>query len=216
MAKPTAIIYVDGLNLYRQCLSGKPELKWLDLQKLFENMLPTHDIKLIRYFTAHIKPPINNVSAPSRQNAYLRAITANSSQIELHLGKIRADTKQYRKVPLELDSSGNPVLVKVQKLEEKGTDVALSNYMVLDASRAAAALYVLVSSDSDFVSTINILKTELFAGVAIFFPSRKPAKSLIATNPTLIKVIREDQIELCQLPNYILSKAGAIQRPESW
>lgn len=216
MAKPTAILYVDGLNLYRQCLSGKPELKWLDLQMLFENILPTHDIKLIRYFTAHIKPPLNNVSAPSRQNTYLRAITAHSRIIEVRLGKMRADTKHYRKVPLELDLSGNPMLAKVQKLEEKGTDVALSNYMVLDASRAAADLYVLVSSDSDFVSTIKILKTELAVGVAIIFPSRRPAKSLVSTGPTLMKVIREDLLVMCQLPNLIPSKSGYIQRPETW
>jgi uncharacterized LabA/DUF88 family protein len=211
MAKPTAIVYVDGLNLYRQCLSSKPDLKWLDLQKLFEVMLPTHEITLIRYFTARIKPPIGNESAPIRQNTYLRGLAAHTKSVQMHFGQIRSDTKQYRKVPLELDSSGRPVLAKVQKLEEKGTDVSLSNYMVLDACRSQADLFVLVSSDSDFVSTIKILRSELHVRTAISFPSRSPAKSLLATKPTLIKVIREDLLEQCQLPFEIVTKNGAIQ-----
>ena len=216
MPRPTAIVYVDGLNLYRQCLSGKPELKWLDLQKLFEMMLPTHEIKLIRYFTAHIKPPVGNASAPSRQNAYLRALATQINSLEIHLGQIRADTKQYRKVPLEIDSLGKPVLAKVQKLEEKGTDVSLSNYMVLDACRSQADLFVLVSSDSDFVSTIRILMSELQVGTAIFFPSRSPAKSLLSTKPSIIKVIRDDLLEQCQLPFEVASERGTIQRPAAW
>lgn len=54
-------IYVDGFNLYYGCLKHTP-YKWLDLKVLFSKLLDkTHDIKKIKYFTAHISNrPGNN------------------------------------------------------------------------------------------------------------------------------------------------------------
>jgi uncharacterized LabA/DUF88 family protein len=216
MAKPTAIIYVDGLNLYRQCLSGKPELKWLDLQKLFENMLPTHDIKLIRYFTALIKQPIGNPGAPCRQRLYIRALQSQIPKLDLHLGTMRMDTKRYRKIPLELDSVGKPVLVKVQKLEEKGTDVAIASFMVFDAATSPADLHVLVSSDGDFAPTMKLLRKTIHVGTAIISPAEFLPQPLLSAEPHLIRTIHKKVLRNSQMPSSLQDFQGTITRPLEW
>jgi len=216
MTKPTAIVYVDGLNLYRQCLSGRPELKWLDIHKLCEYMLPTHQIISIRYFTSIIRQPANNPAAPLRQRIYLRALESHTSILKIHLGKIRVDTKRYRKVPLELDTSGNPVLVRVQKLEEKGTDVSLASHMVFDAGINPADLHVLISSDGDFAPTISLLRNLMNVGVAIIAPSGHMARPLLEAKPHLIRSIHRDALRKSQLPEEVKVGDGAVHRPATW
>ena len=54
-------VYVDGFNLYYGCLKGTPH-KWLDLEALCAVMMPTNDIKRIRYFTAR-GPALAGVTA---------------------------------------------------------------------------------------------------------------------------------------------------------
>lgn len=216
MVKPTAIIYVDGLNLYRQCLSGSPELKWLDVQKLCEYMLPTHQIVSIRYFTSIIKQPIGNPGAPLRQRMYLRALEAFVPKLTIHLGTMRFDTKRYRKVPFEFDPLGKPVLVKVQKLEEKGTDVSLASHMVFDAAINPADLHVLISGDGDFAPTISLLRDSLSEGVAILAPSNYLARPLLESKPHLIRTIHRDALRKSQLPTEIMLQKGFVRRPAIW
>ena len=66
-------VYIDGFNLYFGAVKGTP-YKWLDLQRLCEQLLPIHDIRLIRYYTARISARANDTQAPARQQAYLRAL----------------------------------------------------------------------------------------------------------------------------------------------
>ena len=66
-------VYVDGFNLYYGCLKGTPH-KWLDLEALCAVMMPTNDIKRIRYFTARVKERPGDTTPPVRQQAYLRAL----------------------------------------------------------------------------------------------------------------------------------------------
>ena len=216
MTKPTAIVYVDGLNLYRQCLSGRPELKWLDLQKLCEKLIATHEVIEIKYFTALIKEPVNKPGSQLRQRIYLRALKAHIPHIQIFFGTIRTDTKRYRLVPLELDRLGNPVLVKVQKLEEKGTDVAIASHMVLDAAQQRSSLVALISSDGDFAPTIHIIGERLNVATGVISPSQHITHPLKTANPTLTKVIRMDTLRSSQLPQTIQDSVGTIRRPENW
>ena len=75
MPKPTAILYVDGFNLYRRCLQGHPEVKWLDLRAFAVGLLPAFDVVKVHYFTAKVKPGASpERNAHQRQDAYLRAV----------------------------------------------------------------------------------------------------------------------------------------------
>ena len=216
MARLTAIIYVDGLNLYRQCLSGKPEIKWLDIKKLCDQLLPTHEVLEIKYFTALIKEPINKPGSQLRQRIYLRALVAQIPAIKIYLGKIRVDTKRYRLVPLSLGQDGKPVMVKVQKLEEKGTDVSIASHMVLDAAQSRSSMVVLISSDGDFAPTIQLIGERLTVATGLISPSQHITHPLKIANPSLTKVIRIDALKSSQMPDFMEDSIGTIRRPESW
>lgn len=136
--KLRAVIYVDGFNLYRQKLQHHADTKWLDLVRLSELLLPTHDVVGIEYFTALVKPAFGtDPQAPIRQQTYLRAL-ASLPTVRQHFGQFRHDARRLPVIPIELDEEGVPRRVKVRKTEEKGSDVNLAARMVVDASRGRA------------------------------------------------------------------------------
>ncbi len=55
-------VYVDGFNLYYRALRNTPH-KWLDLDKICAALLPGHNVKRIRYFTAKVKSPAHDPDA---------------------------------------------------------------------------------------------------------------------------------------------------------
>lgn len=45
--------YIDGFNLYYRAIKSRyPQYKWLDIQSFCESLLPKHEVKRVRYFTA--------------------------------------------------------------------------------------------------------------------------------------------------------------------
>ena len=65
--------YIDGFNLYYRALRGTP-YKWLDLFKLCQSLMPSHQVGQIRYFTTiiQVRPP--DLQAAQRQATYIRAL----------------------------------------------------------------------------------------------------------------------------------------------
>ena len=67
------VVYVDGFNLYYGCLKATP-YRWLNLLKLSQLLLPTHEILQIKYFTALVTSRPKNPDQATRQQTYLRAL----------------------------------------------------------------------------------------------------------------------------------------------
>lgn len=216
ISKKTAVVYIDGLNLYRQRLVSDPQLKWLDPLALARVLLPTHEIIGIRYFSTRIKPPLLDPQAPSRQVLYWRALATLGKLLTLHEGTMRVDKRWMPVVPLEVGLDGNLVKVRVQKIEEKGSDVALATYMTLDAARRVADMYVLVSSDSDFAPTLTLLREELGAGTALFSPIETPSRSLLGAQPHIVKVIRRASLQRSQFSPELVDDQGTFHIPDEW
>jgi uncharacterized LabA/DUF88 family protein len=214
--RPRAIIYVDGLNLFRRVLSGKPHLKWLDVIKLCELMIPTHEIVLVRYFTAVVKPGLRDPNNMHRQLVYLSALGTFEPRLSIHLGRMISAERVYPLSPRALDASGLAEMVKVRRNEEKGTDVALASNMVLDAALGSAELYVLLSSDSDFEPTLRILVEKLSSPVALMSPIQNPPRSLLSAHPKFVKTVRGGLVAKTQLPLTLKTKDGIIRRPREW
>jgi hypothetical protein len=128
--KLRTMIYVDGYNLYYGCLKDTSE-RWLDVGKLCEHMLRDDTaIAGIRYFTALVKSRPDNPG--QRQQTYLRALRTIPN-LTIHLGvflekistRLRADSRPAK-----------PTYVNVWINEEKGSDVNLASYLLIDNFRA--------------------------------------------------------------------------------
>ena len=124
----SANIYVDGFNLYYGCLRGTP-YKWLDLAALCRRLFPRDTIHRIRYFTANITPrPSGPPQKVQRQQAYLRALQT-IPHLTIHRGRYLTHPTR---MPLAHPRPGGPTTVEVIKTAEKGSDVNLATYLLLD------------------------------------------------------------------------------------
>jgi len=152
------IVYVDGFNLYFRLLEKRPALKWLNIKALSEKLLkPTNRIVGVRYYTAHVSGRIDP-GAPGRQQVYLDALHI-VPEISVHMGAFLLSEKfaglvhppEFR--PRITLPSPWPDVVKVIKVEEKGSDVNLACHLLLDAFQNNFDVAAVVSNDSDLVET---------------------------------------------------------------
>ncbi len=217
-SRPTASVYIDGLNLYRRLLTGYPEHKWLDLEALAQRILPEYDIVRVSYFTAIIKAlPGSDPSSPQRQQVYLRALEAQA-RTTVYLGKFRIDPRVMPLHPTQMDGDGQPKKVKVKKTEEKGSDVALASRLLVDAMRGDSDIYVVCTNDSDLVMPMSLVRTELGRDIGLLSPmqAKRASNELKQTNPTWHRQIALDDLAECQLPDRLSDTVGQIRRPEKW
>jgi hypothetical protein len=205
-------VYVDGFNLYFGSLKGRP-YKWLDLEKMCGHLLPRFELGRIRYFTALVKERPDNVHAPVRQQAYLRAL-GTLPAVEVHLGSFL--TKPTRMMLANPPTSG-PRTVEVIKTEEKGSDVNLATYLLVDAFRNDADAFAVVSNDSDLTEPIRIVRHELGKVVGLLNPQPVPSQRLRTCRPTFAKQIRAGVLGASQFPERLTDGAGSvIRKPAGW
>jgi hypothetical protein len=210
-SRPTANVYVDGLNLYYGALKGTG-YKWLDLNALFGTLLPAYDIQRIRYFTARISARPDNPGTAQRQDAYIRALRTLPN-VSVHLGKFLVSTVR---MPLANPKPGMKT-VEVIKTEEKGSDVNIATYLLIDTFRRDSDLSVVVSNDSDLCEPIRIVKDEFQVPVGLLIPHSRTSEALRALKPTFVKPIRGGPLSASQLPDPVIDSNGRkITRPPTW
>jgi uncharacterized LabA/DUF88 family protein len=205
-------VYVDGFNLYYGCLKGQPH-KWLDLEAICARLLPKNEIKRIRYFTARVKEKPGDLQGPVRQQAYLRALYT-LPKVEVHFGNFMVTETR---MPLAQPPAVGAKTVKVIKTEEKGSDVNLATYLLVDAFRDDAEAFVVVSNDSDLTEPIRIVRHELGKVVGLLNPQPIPSRMLMRCNPNFIKQIRGGVLRASQFPPTLIDAVGAtITKPADW
>lgn len=217
-ARPTAAVYIDGLNLYRRLLQGRPELKWVDLEALSERLLPEFDIVRVNYFSAIIKVlPGADPASPQRQQVYIRALRT-MTRTEVFLGKFRIDPRVMPLHPTRWDEAGQPVRATVKKTEEKGSDVALASRLLVDAMKGIADTFAVCTNDSDLVMPIRLVQEELGRPVGLLSPvqPKRASNELKQTHPVLHRQVRLDDLAACQLPAELRDRHGTIHRPAKW
>lgn len=181
--KPTAIVYIDGLNLYRYLKTKYPGRQRVDIVQFCSNLFPAVEVLEIKYFTAMMKTLDGDAEPSIKQRVYLEHLRRSDSRISIHLGRIRIDTRIYPKSPRTLNAQGEHQTVKIFKFEEKETDVNIAATIVADASHNLADNYLLVSSDTDFNPLRQILSSRMGA----------------AYSQTSVRKIPSDVIERSQL-----------------
>jgi NYN domain len=205
-------VYVDGFNLYYGCLKGT-SYKWLDLETLCALLLPGYDVKRIRYFTARISGRPERPDSPTRQDTYLRAL-ASRATVTIHYGKFLRSTVR---MPLAAPQPGGSKTVEVIKTEEKGSDVNLATYLLLDAFRNDSNVAVVISNDSDLCEPIRIVQDEFKVPVGLLIPHRRPSEALRRLKPAFVKQIRRGPLSASQFPDKLTGPGGrTISKPLAW
>jgi hypothetical protein len=110
---------------------------------------------------------------------------------------------------------GGPATVEVIKTEEKGSDVNLATYLLLDAFKQDCEAAVVIWNDSDLKEPITVAQRELGLTVAIINP-HPPRRRSRALQPTFFKQIRESALRTCQFPAVLANADGKTtsRRPE--
>jgi uncharacterized LabA/DUF88 family protein len=217
MPHPVTAIYVDTFNLYYGVLRKSP-YKWLNIRSMCEALLPTNDIQFIRCFTARVTARPHDPNQPDRQNAYLRAL-ATVPGLSIHLGRF-----QEKRVSMHLVNPppGGPYCAIVHKTEEKGSDVNLAAYLLMDGFKGLYDVAVVVSNDSDLVEPIRMVRKELGKPVLVLHPClagsreikrgvemRKACtKSIPGISPAILAA--------SQFPSVLTDANGTITKPASW
>jgi uncharacterized LabA/DUF88 family protein len=199
-------IYIDGFNLYYGCLR-KTSYRWLDLAAFCQKLLPHNYIHRIRYFTALVTPRISDPQQRSRQEIYLRALRTIPN-LTIHLGRYLSSTTRMKLAR----ASGT---AEVIKSEEKGSDVNLASYLLIDAYRSDCDVAVVVSNDSDLAFPLEHIRQELGKVVGILNPHPRPSRELLPL-ANFYKQIRTGVLATCQFPPYLTDALGSLHKPTDW
>jgi uncharacterized LabA/DUF88 family protein len=202
-------VYIDAFNLYYGALKGTP-YRWLDLAALCQRLLPSDQINRIRYFTALVSAR-SDPHSPVRQQTYLRALRTIPN-LSIHYGHFLTHPTR---MPLARPALFGPKTVEVIKTEEKGSDVNLATYMLLDAFNKDCEVAVVISNDSDLKEPVALAQSELKLTVGVINPHPAVHRSR-ALQPTFFKQLRVSAVRACQFPPVLNDAQGAIHKPAGW
>jgi uncharacterized LabA/DUF88 family protein len=228
----TTNVYVDGFNLYYGA-AKHTRYKWVNLAALCANVLPSIRIHRLRYFTALVKPLPSDPQTRTRQDIYIRALQTIPN-LTIHYGHYLQSTVTMR---LAAPRPNGPRYADVLKMEEKGSDVNLATYMLVDAFRGDCDQLVVITNDSDLAEPVRIVNRELGIPVGIFNPhtadtalrrARVTGKILQKARPSVelkktAKFYREITSEgpgchmaRSQFPNELVDAHGHKIKPAAW
>lgn len=203
-------IYVDGFNLYYGCLKRTPH-KWLNLAELCRLSLPSHyHLHRIRYFTALVRSRPDNPYQDARQQAYIRALQT-LPDLTVHYGEF---LQSDRRMPLTNPPTTGPKTALVIKTEEKGSDVNLATYLLIDAYERDFEAAVVITDDSDLALPITVVRQRLHHHVTILSPRDKSWK--LRQVATRFRPITTTNLALSQFPATLTDANGNITKPAGW
>jgi NYN domain len=212
-----ANVYIDGFNLFYGQLKGNLGVKWLNPVTMSELLLPGEQINRVRYFTARVRRRPQDPQIHVRQDAYLRALHT-LPKVTVHEGQFFANAAR---MPLARPRLGGPRFADVIKTEEKGSDVNLATYLLVDAFRNDANTFVVVSNDSDLTEPLRIVRHELGKRIGLLNPHPTPSLALQRCGPSFTRPVRQGVLVGSQLPNVVLytkpdGSQGKITKPTGW
>ncbi len=211
--RPQTIVYIDGFNFYYGAIKGT-HYKWLNLEALCQRLLSGDNIVKIRYFTARVDARDDDPQLASRQGTYLRVL-ATMPLVEIHYGHFV--TRPVR-LPRAKPQPGESPTVEVLRTEEKGSDVNLATYLLLDACKNSCDTAVVFSNDSDLAQAFDVAQSEMGIRVGIFNPHlrRHRSRRLQELGCLFYRQVPKRALELSQLPDTVHDLIGPIRKPEGW
>lgn len=210
-------VYVDGFNLYFGRLKGKPALKWVDLEALGRILAPKDELVKVRYFTAWVSGKADP-DAPLRQQTYLRALRS-LPLVEAHFGHFETHEKDR---PRAAPKPGQSKMVRIIQTEEKGSDVNLATWLLLDGVDGLYEKAIVVSNDSDLEEPIRQANIR-YGPVHVISPHTLTKGSpytycyTLNAASTSYRSLTDSEVAQCQLPDPVqLPKGKKVTRPIVW
>jgi uncharacterized LabA/DUF88 family protein len=201
-------VYVDGFNLYYGALKPDPAVRWLDLSALAQALRPGA-LTSVRYFTARVQAKPDPGSR-ARQRLYLKLLE-QAPDITIHYGTFT--TNPTWKPLVNPPAAGNPT-VYVWKTEEKGSDVNLATFLLLDGMDHLYDEAIVISGDSDLVMPIREANRR-FGPIHVLNPRNRPSN--LAGGAASYGYLSPALLPLCQFPNSVtLPTGGVITRPPGY
>jgi hypothetical protein len=108
-----------------------------------------------------------------------------------------------------------PPTVKIIKTEEKGSDVNLATYLLLDAFRGDYEQAVVISNDSDLCEPISVVQHEFGLPVGVINPHARPAAELLKVS-RFWRPLRTSTVAASQFPSTLTDASGTFSRPPGW
>ncbi len=197
-----AMVYIDGFNLYYGIRSlNKPNLKWLNVQKLAESFLHKGtQLVQVKYFTAMLN---GNVEKSNRQKHYLKALKEHTTHLTIVKGHFLIKGFNCRKCNYHNET-----------FEEKQSDVNLSCELLADTYEDCFDIAFVVSGDSDLATPVSKAVTKGKSVIVANPPNRKSQALLrAASNGFSINLRR---LRSCTLPQQFTTENGSFTMPEEW
>ena len=204
------VVYVDAFNLYYGAVKGTP-YKWLDLLRLGQLLLPSHDVRHIHYFTARIKDRPNDSQGPLRQQIYLRALKTIPN-LTITFGTFHTHEAV---MPLVNPVPGQSRYATVFKTQEKGSDVNLTSQLLWDGYRNYYDTAAIISNDSDLLRAVQIVRHNLGKAVGFLNPQPHPSR-VLRNNSDFMKDIRTGVLRASQFPATLTDAKGVFHKPSAW
>ena len=109
-----------------------------------------------------------------------------------------------------------PDVVKIIKIEEKGSDVNLASHLLLDAFQGNFEVAAVLSNDSDLVEPIRIVTQVLGKPVGLLSPVPNPNPELRRAS-SFIRRISVSDLAATQFPSPLLRADGSVlNKPALW
>ena len=214
-------VYVDGFNLYYGSLY-RTGFKWLNPHAFCQATFPADQINRIRYFTARVKARPNDPDQPVRQDTLFRAMRTLLN-LTIHEGSYieKPVTLPLHPIPAP---PAKPTFVTVVRSEEKGSDVNLASYLLVDAFDDDFEGAVVISNDSDLAEPIRLVRHRFKKRVTILFPCSRPGRSPSIELRKAVglrggkKPLIVDPALLAanQFPATLTDAIGSFTKPASW
>lgn len=208
------VFYFDGFNFYHGFKSytvGNPDWKnyyWIDFIKLCSQFVFPQDGQIlhkVKYYTA----PPKNIQKRSKQSALFGANNLlNNSSFEVINGHYadkfidcQAICKQTFKVP-----------------EEKCTDVNISLGIIGDCINNEVDIVILVTADSDQVSTIKFIQKNFpHIKVKLYFPPDRKSNELKSLFKQVVYLENhEDKFKNSKMAYEVKSETKKYTKPVDW
>ncbi|MFO0881932.1 MAG: NYN domain-containing protein [Candidatus Saccharimonadales bacterium] len=201
------IIYIDGQNfLYKVSevliaggkIEDKQNLHNIAVRTLFEDMFPTLDNLIIRFYGTKLR--FYKQSQSEDEKPYITERISVKSKVMVDSQRRLKDSLSKQNVnfigsgKLKLRDSDlcNSCGTQDLRFQEKGVDVKIAVDMITDTINSNVEKIILVSSDTDLIPAVKYVKSQGREVIYVGF-SDKLTKALVS-NASATQIIRDDEI----------------------